>query len=103
MRYQLVLQFCGDSLADYDQMIALEDRLIRDLGHSAKVDGHDCGSGEVNIFIFTRDPVATFRRTRQTLKAEGRLNAVRAAYRDVEGERFTLLWPEGVEADFTIA
>jgi hypothetical protein len=49
MRYQLVLQFRGDSLADYDQMIALEDRLIEDLGHSAGVDGHDCGSGEANI------------------------------------------------------
>jgi hypothetical protein len=44
-RYQLALQFRGDSLADYDQMIALEDRLIEDLGRSAEVDGHDCGSG----------------------------------------------------------
>src|SRR5436190_21316646 len=72
MRYQLVLQFRGDSLADYDAMVALEDQLIDDLGHSAKVDGHDCGSGETNIFIFTSDPSVTFWRIRQTLEREGR-------------------------------
>jgi hypothetical protein len=27
--------------------------LKEDLGRSAKVDGHDCGAGETNIFIFT--------------------------------------------------
>ena len=30
MRYQLVLQFAGDSLANYDAMIALENVLIAD-------------------------------------------------------------------------
>ena len=103
MRYQLVLQFRGDSLADYDQMIALEDRLIRDLGHSAKVDGHDCGSGETNIFIHTSDPAATFWRVRQTLVQEGRLEAVTAAYREATGERYAVLWPEGVTQEFTVS
>ncbi len=60
MKYQLVLQFRGDTLADYDAMIALEDRLREELTHSANVDGHDCGAGEANIFIFTSDPKATF-------------------------------------------
>jgi hypothetical protein len=41
MRYQLVLQFRGDSLADLDALVALEDRLIGDLGRAAKVDGND--------------------------------------------------------------
>ncbi len=103
MRYQLVLQFRGDSLADYDQMIALEDRLIEDLGRLAKVDGHDCGSGETKIFIFTTDPAATFWRVRQTLKQEGRLDTVTAAYREVEGERYTVLWPEGSAQEFRVA
>ncbi len=102
MKYQLVLQFRGDSLADYDAMIALEDRLIDDLGHSAKVDGHDCGSGETNIFIHTFDPAATFLRVRHTLEREGRLETVRAAYRDVQGENFTVLWPEGSREDFRV-
>jgi hypothetical protein len=103
MRYQLVLQFRGDSLADYDQMIGLEDRLIEDLGHSADVDGHDCGSGETNIFILTSDPKVTFWRVRQTLKQEGRLDAVAAAYREVAGEQFTVLWPEGSAQEFRVA
>ncbi|HWF20445.1 MAG TPA: ABC transporter [Verrucomicrobiae bacterium] len=59
-KYQLVLQFQGDTLTDYDAMIKLENLLIKKLGHSAKVDGHDCGSGETNIFIFTFDPALTF-------------------------------------------
>src|SRR5438552_7424752 len=103
MRYQLVLQFRGDSLADYDQMIALEDRLIEQLGHSAKVDGHDCGSGETNIFIFTSDPAATFGTVRQRLQREGRLQSVTAGYRPVDGEQFTVLWPEGSQEEFKVA
>ena len=102
MRYQLVLQFRGDSLADYDAMIALEDRFIEDLGLSAKVDGHDCGSGETNIFIFTSDPAATFEKVRRTLQREGRLQATTAAYREVAGESYTVLWPEG-QTEFSIA
>jgi hypothetical protein len=103
MRYQLVLQFRGDTLADYDAMIALEDRLIADLGNTAKVDGHDCGSGETNIFIFTSDPELTFWRVRQTLKSTGQLQAVTAAYREVNGEQFTTLWPEHSRDKFRVA
>lgn len=60
MKYQLVLQFQGDSLCDYDAMVALEDGLIAALDDSANVDGHDVGSGEVNIFIFTDEPKKAF-------------------------------------------
>jgi hypothetical protein len=102
MKYQLVLQFRGDTLADYDAMVALEDRLIEDLGHPAKVDGHDCGSGETNIFIFTSDPSATFWRIQHTLQREGRLQAVTAAYREVTGNRYTVLWPEELKSEFRL-
>jgi len=103
MRYQLVLQFRGDSLADYDQMIAVEDRLIEALGDSADVDGHDAGSGETNIFIFTSDPVATFRQAQPVLQSMDQLEQVTAAFRDVEGEQFTVIWPEGSTQEFTVA
>ena len=79
MHYQLVLQFKGDSLADYDQMIALENQLIDAVGTTAKVDGHDCGSGESNIFIFTTDPEATFSAIRDTLKLNKKLESVTIA------------------------
>src|SRR5258706_15719389 len=102
MKYQLVLQFGGDTLADYDAMVALEDRLIEDLSYSAKVDGHDCGSGETNIFIFTSDPAATFWRVRQTLERAGRLQSVTAAYRPGGGEQVAVLWPAGAQRESKI-
>ena len=102
MMYQLVLQFRGGSLADYDAMIALEDRLTGDLGHSAKVDGHDCGADETNIFIFTSDPVTAFWKVRHTLEREGRLQALTAAYRAVEGQHYTVLWPKDSSGEFTV-
>jgi hypothetical protein len=62
MKYQLVLQFFGDSLQDYDALVALEDRLIEALESAHVVDGHDFGSGEMNIFVHTNDPIAAFAR-----------------------------------------
>ena len=103
MRYQLTLQFRGDSLADYDAMVALQDELTEELGDSADVDGHDCGSGETNIFIFTSDPAATFQRIRPVLERTAHLQSVTAAYREVDGERYTVLWPAGSEREVTVA
>src|SRR5215467_3606072 len=102
MRYQLVLQFRGDALEDFDEMIALEDELIEQLGDSADVDGHDMGSGERNIFIFTSDPAQTFFQARPVLERAGTLQSVTAAYRPVRGERYTVIWPEGSNKLFTI-
>jgi len=102
MDYQLVFQFSGDSLADYDAMIALEDELIAELGDSADVDGHDSGSGETNIFIFTSDPAATFDRARPVLVRRQCLQTVTAAFRQVSGEDYTVIWPEGSQKDFVI-
>lgn len=102
MQYQLILQFRGDTLADYDAMIALEDELIEELQDTAEVDGHDCGSGESNIFIFTSDPVATFQRAKAVIERAGLLHAVTAAYREVDGERHTVIWPEGSQGEFRV-
>ena len=56
---KLVLQFRGGALADLDETAALEEDLIDVLGDSAEVDGHDVGSSETNIFIFSSDPADT--------------------------------------------
>jgi len=101
--YQLVLQFDGDSLQDLDAIATLEDELIELLGDLADVDGHDVGSGESNIFIFTSDPVATFDRARAVLERRQHLQKVTAAYREVEGEDYTVIWPEGSQKEFLIA
>ena len=93
MQYQLVLQFKGDLLADYDAMLALEDDLIQALGDTADVDGHDIGGGETNIFIVTSEPENAFQLARQVLARSDLLGAVAAAYRPVAGDKFTMLWP----------
>lgn len=102
-RYQLVLQFRADSLVDYDQMVAIENELIEVLSDTAKVDGHDAGSGETNIFIFTSSPAGTFRKVRAVLERVGRLGAVTAAYREVDGEQYSVIWPEGSTKEFKVA
>jgi hypothetical protein len=93
MQFQLVLQFNGDSLSDYDAMVALEDELIQELGDTAEVDGHDIGSGQTNIFIVTSHPEITFCRAKAVLERSQLLGGVAAAYRPVAGQSFTVLWP----------
>ena len=39
MKYQLALQFPGNSLEDYDELIVLEDVLVEELAGVAEVDG----------------------------------------------------------------
>ena len=60
MRYILVLQWPGDSEADFKALISMEGRVDTALGRYASVDGHDFGSGEMNIFIETDRPTETF-------------------------------------------
>jgi hypothetical protein len=102
MDYQLILQFRGESLGEFDAMVALEDELIEQLGDSAEVDGHDFGSGTANIFIFTSDPAATFDRARPVIESRQPLQSVTAAYREVEGESYTVIWPQGSRAEFSL-
>ncbi len=44
MKYQLVLQFSARSMADVNRLVALETKLIEELGGTGIVDGHDCDS-----------------------------------------------------------
>ena len=101
--YQLVFQFPADALADFDALIALEGQLIATLGSSADVDGHDCGSSESNIFIFTDRPASTFQQAWPCLERAGCSALVRVAYRDTAGEEYTVLWPEGFTGEFAVS
>ena len=96
MRYQLVLQFAAESSADYDRLVALEDRLIEELGEAATVDGHDFGLGKFNIFIFADDPSTIFEKAHGIVVAEGVANVLHSAYREMDGENFTVLWPSSL-------
>jgi hypothetical protein len=60
MEYLLVLQFPASSIKDYDVMVEFENAIIRTLDGFGKVDGHDFGLGEMNIFILTDEPKLAF-------------------------------------------
>jgi len=102
MKFQLALQFPANSNADYDEMIALEDALIEKLGSSAKVDGHDCGSSEMNIFIHTDEPEKTFEAIRLVVTKRKLIENLVAAYRERTGKDYTVIWPIGFTKQFRI-
>lgn len=103
MRYVLVLQFPAYDIQDYDRLIQMEDALIKDLRGLAEVDGHDSGSGEMNIFVFTNEPEATFEKAKIIVKAAGLLSTLSAAYRLIEEDKYTRLWPIGSIQPFGVA
>lgn len=82
-------------------MIEIEDVLLRRLS-SGKVDGHDAGSGEVNIFIHTDHPVLAFQEAKDVLGSRDFWVEARVAYREIAKDEFTILWPKGL-TDFEVA
>ena len=100
MRYQLVLQVSVDAFDDDAAVSALEERLRSVLADSANVDGHDIGSGRVNIFINTHDPGDSFGRCKYVLHAADHLSSLTAAFREVDGQTYTVIWPEGSTGPF---
>lgn len=93
MKYQLILQLPVSSIEDYDKMIELEEKIIERLGELGDVDGHDAGSGEMNIFIFTDEPQLTFDRIRVLFEREHLMSKLKVAYREFGKEDFTIIYP----------
>jgi hypothetical protein len=94
MKYILVLQWSGESEADYDALLTMEGILESTLdGTNGFVDGHDIGSGELNIFIHTDRPSDAFANAAQSLGTNPHWSQVRAAFRPTEGDRYEILWP----------
>ena len=91
-----MLQFDAADVDDFDQLVALEDQLLAALQSKGEVDGHDFGSGEMNIFILTNDPIGVFDVARKVVEASGLLDRLRAAHRPVESDTYTVLWPAGL-------
>lgn len=101
MKYQLVLQWSASELPDYDDMIEIEDLLIANLSEGSEVDGHDAGAGEVNIFVRTDRPEATFEEVKTTLQ-EPLWTGMRAAYREFASNTYAVLWPKNL-TEFRVA
>lgn len=97
-KYQMVLQWPPKSIGDYDALVAIENLLIENLSAETRVDGHDSGPGEMNIFIYTRHPQKAFGEVRAVLGGHDCWKDLRAAFRKVKEEAFTGLWPPGLGA-----
>ena len=102
MAYQLVFQLPLSSIADYDDMVRLEERIAGALGQLGEVDGHDAGSGEANIFVRTDRPEFAFDWIRRALWGNELPAGLKVAYRRLDGEAYTILHPPG-ESRFDIA
>ena len=99
-KYQLTIQVPIASLGDFDRLVAAEERMAESLKGVADVQGHDSGSGEGNIFIHTDTPGDHVHTAIQCLEEHVRDEA-KAAYREVEGAAYTILWPPGL-SDFRV-
>ena len=78
-------------------MIEIENVLTKNLSVNSRVDGHDAGSGEMNIFVHTDDPVAAFNEVKSTLGSCDFWVDARVAYREVAKSGFTILWPKDLK------
>ncbi|MHC1727405.1 MAG: ABC transporter [Syntrophobacteraceae bacterium] len=96
MKYQFVLQFPEEELT-FDELIQIEDSLVSKLYGTANVDGHDIGSGQANIFILTDFPDEVFYILKGQLSSRHKA-IVKAAYREILGNEYTILWPSGLKA-----
>ena len=101
-KYQIVLQLPASSIRDYDAMIELEETIMRSLGNLGSVDGHDAGSGEMNIFILTDEPELSFKRVKQVLGTKDFMPDLKVAFREVGKDEFTILHPKDL-THFAIA
>jgi len=102
MKYQLVLQWPYSSKTDYDRLISLEETIRDGLGDIGIVDGHDYGSGEMNIFIHTDEPAMAFEKAKMLLDPGKDLGHMKAGYRDFEQDEYVAVFPQGTK-DFSVA
>jgi hypothetical protein len=102
MKYQLVLQWPAVSKADFDRLISLEELIEDGLGDIGIVDGHDFGSGEMNIFVHTDNPEPAFEKIKSLLAVGGNVHEMKAGYRDCGEDNYIAIYAEGLK-QFSIA
>jgi hypothetical protein len=106
MNHQLVLQFQGDDDDTLDKVIALEDRLIEvlDGSTSVEVDGHEPGEGVINLVLLAKNAAKVWEKIEPIVEeASDELDINAVAFRSLDGEDFTVLWPVDYEGEFEMA
>ena len=98
-----MLQFPVSTEREFEAIISLETALIAHFATLAEVDGHDAGSGEMNIFIFTDNPTTTFESIRQLVENQQSPPCRAAAFRKIDENEFTIIWPKDSTQKFSVA
>jgi hypothetical protein len=83
-------------MGDFDRLIEAEERIDALLGELGRVGGHEAGSGEANLFLDTDTPELALQKTLPCLDERVR-DLARAAYREKDGETYTIVWPPGLK------
>jgi hypothetical protein len=76
--------------------LVLEEAGSELLGNKGAVGGHDIGSGERNIFLFTEDPGAALEAAWPAFSARELTPALKARSREAGGEAYTPFYPKGL-------
>jgi hypothetical protein len=85
-------------MADHAALIKFEKALASSLAGDTNVDGHDMGSDEMKIFVETDDPVRTFAEVEAVMRTSSLWTDMRAAYREIDRDDYTVVWPPGLSA-----
>lgn len=89
------MQWLSDSSSlNYDKLLEIEELLEEKLSDESEVDGHDIGSEQMNIFIFTDNPLRSVEHVKAILGKHKSWEAIRVAYRETNGNKYTILWPK---------
>jgi len=102
VQIQFILQFRGDARAQYDQVADPLEALASTLKGVANLDGDDVGAHGVNVFLFTNDVHATFKRALNVFPGARAASGFSAAYRQVSNDTFQVLWPENSPTKFQL-
>ena len=78
---------------EFEALTALESQFMDFDGDGFKVDGHDMGSGEFNIFILTSNPRAAFKTVEPFLPLD---RPWRVGFRAADTDVYTPLEPPGL-------
>ena len=80
----------------------MEDQIIKALDGQAKVDGHDIGSNEMNIFINSSDHKHILKLCIPIINNLGLLNLFSSGYRKYKSNSYVRIWPEDDNSEFKI-
>ena len=90
----------ADTSADYfDRLITIENELGFILRDKHIVVGHELRTEDMNLTIHTDDPDEAFELAKNVL-SEKDLETISVAFREMEDEEYSVLWPENFSGEF---